>query len=90
MFPAIERTAEHGPAVVDRASRVAQIDARALWSGLEQEHGVSGAVGRGSAPVGVDVVSQFRMQEEALVTLAAFGTTAARHFGLFAQSQGSF
>ena len=83
VLAAIESPAEEGAAVVDRASRSAEIDALAVRLGGEQENRIPRrAIGHHAMPVRLDFVAPFRVEKKALITFAALGAAVAGHVRL--------
>jgi len=76
VFAAVEGAAEERAAVVDGAAGGAEVDAGSVGGG-EEVDGVAVAVGAGLVLVGVDVVTLFGVEEEALIAAAAEGAGIA-------------
>jgi len=83
VLPAIEASAQEGTAIIDRASRSAEIHALTVRFSGEQKHRIPRRPIRNNAmPVQLDFVSPFRVENKTLITPAAFGTPVAGHIGL--------
>ena len=83
MLPAIEAPAQQRAAIVDGASRRAQIHALAVRLGGEQEQRIPRRLVRHHPmPVLFDLVAVFRMKKEPLIASTALGAAVTGHVGL--------
>ena len=83
MLPAIETPAEKGAAIIDRASRRAQIHALTVRIGGKQEHRIpSRLIPRDAMPVRLYFVALFWVKKEALIASTALRAPIAGRVGL--------
>ena len=87
MLPAIETAANQRPPFVDRAAALAEINAGALRSSLQNRNGLSRAGRRRSRTVGCDIVALLGMQKQSLAGAAAFDAAVTRYLGCLFGSQ---
>ena len=88
MLPAVETPAQQGAAIIDRASRSAQIHALTVRLGGEQKDPIPRpGIRHNAMPVRLDFVSLIRVQNKTLITSAALCAPVAGHPGLFVQLQ---
>ena len=82
MLAAVEGPAKEWAALVNRASRGAEIDAGAVLFGGEKIDRISGSrVGKHLKLVRVHVIALLRVQKKALIAFAAFGAGVAGDLG---------
>jgi hypothetical protein len=84
VFPAVETAAQMRAAIIDRASRGAEVHAFPVLLRGKKKNRIAG-IGVRADPnlVGLHGVTLRRMQKERLIAPAAFDTTPARDFRLF-------